>query len=100
MPRARGHPKKKPGTNNAKQAAARDAAAALRDERLATIEEEPEDGEDGEEAVEEPPETMEQPRKKQRQVHTPWAQQTLKRATIQYFYERLCCPPEIAMLQM
>ena len=95
MPRARGHPKKKPGTNNAKQAAARDAAAALRDERLATIEEEPEDGEDGEEAVEEPPETMEQPRKKQRQVHTPWAQQTLKRATIQYFYERLGCPPEI-----
>ena len=43
--------------------------------------------------MEEPPETVEQPCKKQRQLHTTWAEQSLKRSTIQYFYERLGCPP-------
>lgn len=28
-------------------------------------------------------------------MHTTWAEQTLKRATIQYFYERLGCPPAL-----
>ena len=61
MPRVRGHPKKKPGTNNAKQAAARDAAAALRSERHANL------TSPTTAAAMEPQETVEQPRKKQKQ---------------------------------
>ena len=82
--------KQKTWARNKKQIAKRDTAAAARAARLETIEEEPTEGQ---EEVEEPPATVEQPRKKQRQVHTTWAEQALKRATIQYFYERLGCPP-------
>ena len=82
---------KKGETNNAGQRQKKHQAASLRAERLETIVEEPEDGE---EATVDSPQTVEQPpRKKQRQVHTTWAEQTLKRSTIQYFYERLGCPP-------
>mmetsp|Transcript_1796 Transcript_1796/g.5106 ORF Transcript_1796/g.5106 Transcript_1796/m.5106 type:complete len:226 (+) Transcript_1796:156-833(+) len=78
----------KPGTNNAKQAAARDTAAAAREAQLPTIVDEP-----PEPAIE-TPETPGAPRKKQRREGHTWQEQAVQRATVCYFYNRLGCPPE------
>lgn len=69
----------KRGTNNAKQAAKRDAAAAKREARLPTI------AEESPEPTLETPETLEAPRKKQHREGSTWQEQALQMATI-------CCP--------
>ena len=86
---------KKPGAKNKLQLAAKLAAAAQRAVRLPTIPEEVELDEDEPPAPPEPPETGQQQRKRQRQGHTSWSGQSLKRSTIHYFYMMLNEPSEL-----
>ena len=86
---------KKPGAKNKLQLAAKLAAAAQRAVRLPTVPEEAELDEDEPPAPPEPPETGQQQRKRQRQGHTSWSGQSLKRSTIHYFYMMLNEPSEL-----